>query len=569
MKLFRQLIKFLASPTTVFYFFLATLAVPNVILSITEQLTVWGQLANVILPVGVYYLLMTISRRVGVTVLCMFPFAFFAAFQLVLLYLYGRSVIAVDMFLNLVTTNAGEVGELLGNLMFIIVVVIVLYLPPIVWSIISLSRHGSQQLDQRWIKVNRTVAAIMTFIGLVLTTGCCLFDENYSLKRDMYPINVAYNLSLAVDRTVTFNDYDSNVRDYSFSATSTHDPLQREIYVLVVGETSRAANWQLLGYDRQTNPKLSTRDNVIAFSRALSESNTTHKSVPMLLSHLDASNFNDSINHVKSIVTAFKEAGFATAFFSNQRPNHSYIDKFIAEADTSLFIRENPGTIDTSDLNLIPFIDKIIALNNPKQLIVIHTYGSHFNYYDRYSHNHAKFLPDNSTEATPENRDQLINAYDNSIVATDDLLDAIIERLSKVDNATTAMVYTSDHGEDIYDDDRQLFLHASPCPSINQIHVPFIVWTSAQYNELYPTVRENLSANSNKNMSSSQSFFNTSLEIAGISTPVLNKNSSVASASFKPGERRYLNDHNQSVDLYRAGFQQTDLDEMKRRQLDR
>ena len=108
----------------VFYFFLLTLILPNVLLSFTEPLGVAGAIANVLLPGGIIYMLMSISPRLGRTIWLMFPLIFFAAFQIVLLSLYGRSIIAVDMFLNIVTTNAAEVSELLGNMFPIIGVVI-------------------------------------------------------------------------------------------------------------------------------------------------------------------------------------------------------------------------------------------------------------------------------------------------------------------------------------------------------------------------------------------------------------------------------------------------------------
>ena len=109
---------------------------------------------------------------------------------------------------------------------------------------------------------------------------------------------------------------------------------------MVVGETSRALNWSLYDYDRDTNPELSKIEGVTSFCHVLTESNTTHKSVPMLLSPVSAQNF-DSIYYRKSIITAFKEAGFQTAFFSNQRYNHSFIDFFGMEADTYDFIKED------------------------------------------------------------------------------------------------------------------------------------------------------------------------------------------------------------------------------------
>ena len=58
---------------------------------------------------------------------------------------------------------------------------------------------------------------------------------------------------------------------------------------MVVGETSRACNWSIYGYGRNTNPELLNTDGLTAFNRVLTESNTTHKSAPMLLSPVSAS----------------------------------------------------------------------------------------------------------------------------------------------------------------------------------------------------------------------------------------------------------------------------------------
>ena len=110
---------------------------PNIILSFTESLSVWQRITNTLLPCGIYILLMSTTSKVCKSTLWMFFLMFFAAFQLVLLYLYGRSVIAVDMFLNLVTTNPDEVNELLGSMGIIILVVCIMYLPPLVTAIIG------------------------------------------------------------------------------------------------------------------------------------------------------------------------------------------------------------------------------------------------------------------------------------------------------------------------------------------------------------------------------------------------------------------------------------------------
>lgn len=157
----------------------------------------------------------------------------------------------------------------------------------------------------------------------------------------------------------------------------------------------------------------------------MSESNTTHKSVPLILSHLDSSNYGDSIYVVKSIISLFREAGFRTAFISNQERNGSFIDFFGEEADTTVFLKDKGvGASKTgTDLDLLAEFDRIVSRPAKKQLVVLHCYGSHFSYRDRYTDEFRRFLPDDYSEAQPSERDRLVNAYDNSLLVTDMVLD--------------------------------------------------------------------------------------------------------------------------------------------------
>lgn len=116
MKLFKNIKKWLENQEHLFYLFLLILIVPNIILCFTEPMPVVAKVCNVLLPFAFYYLLMTLSRNCGKMFWILFLFIFFGAFQIVLLYLFGQSIIAVDMFLNLVTTNSSEAMELLDNL---------------------------------------------------------------------------------------------------------------------------------------------------------------------------------------------------------------------------------------------------------------------------------------------------------------------------------------------------------------------------------------------------------------------------------------------------------------------
>ncbi|MCM1356586.1 MAG: lipid A phosphoethanolamine transferase [Staphylococcus sp.] len=488
----------------------------------------------------------------------MFPLVFLAAFQIVLLKLYGRSIIAVDMFLNLVTTNVAEVTELLGNMLPAIILVVVLYVPSLIAASVFISKRI--RLTDRFLRINRNIAAATCVAGLLaLICAETISCGNYSVKADLYPVNVCYNIYLAYDRTRRTLAYDKTSAGFRYDSYSVHPDNERELYLLVIGETSRAGNWQLMGYDRNTNPKLSKRGDIYHAPKTYSESNTTHKSVPMLLSPVDATTFDEKIYSVKSIITAFKEAGFSTAFLSNQRYNHSFIDFFAFESDTTVFIKENDTlTLDLDinrkpDSDLMPILDEIIAKGKLKQLVVLHTYGSHFNYRDRYMEEDNIFAPCDYHKAAANERQKLINAYDNTIVVTDRFLNSCIERLESI-GGLCGLLYTSDHGEDIYDDKAERFLHASPRPTIHQVHVPMIAWLSDEYKTTYPEYSDNVSRNMRRLVSSSRSYAPSALDMAGIKVSgnaLPDTTASLFSRDYKPRTPLYLSDHNKAVDLNR------------------
>lgn len=533
------------------------LLVPNVVLSFTEQMSVWARVTNVVLPLGLFCMLLSLTRKIGKAVVLMLPLMIFAAFQLVLLYLYGRSVIAVDMFLNVVTTNPGEVGELLGNLTPIMIVVFVLYLPPLAVGSVAWSRKWL--LPDACVRMTRKCSLVIMVLGFVLLAVSKFSKGNYAVHKHLFPINAIYNMCTAINRTMLTSHYDESSAGFSYQSVSERSDSMAQTYVLVIGETSRAINWQLLGADEATNPTLMGREGLVAFDKALSQSNTTHKSVPMLISHLEASNFGDSVYCSKSIITAFKEAGFTTWFLSNHLRNRSFIDFFGQEADTCLFIRDYEEELSLhSDFSLLPYFQNALNSSERRKLIVLHTYGSHFNYADRYPESMRKFMPDSPSEAKPEYRESLLNAYNNSVLSTAALLDSVITSLQSRD-ALSAMVYASDHGEDIFDDERNLFLHASPCPSYFQIHVPMLVWISSRLNAQYPQLLASANDNAHKYVASSEAYFHTAMQLAGLRSPYAKMCKSLVSGSYAEPRAVYLNDHNESVPLEDCGLLEHDF----------
>ena len=550
------------------------LLLPNIALCYTECLAPWACGVNVLLPLSLYMLFFSVAKRPGKMIWWAFIFVFFAAFQLVLLYLFGTGVIAVDMFLNLVTTNPGEAMELLDNLAPAVVGVFVVYLPLLILGGVNIRRDSRlsvsfQQRVRHW-------AMQIGAIGLFCLLASYLVVDGYRMRNQLYPVNVCYNLYLAFERDAASENYREASRDFKFDARSEHSATAPEVYVMVVGETARAHNFSLYGYPRNTNPLLSKTPGIKAFPNVTTQSNTTHKSVPMLLSAASAEDF-ERLFHEKGILAAFKEAGFHTVFISNQLPNHSFIDFLGEQADEHYFLKkEDASQGNHYDEDLLQKLDEILPLADAsssahyhyryrKLFVVLHSYGSHFNYQERYPRSFAYFKPDSRSEAKPENRRDLLNAYDNTIRYTDYILHGIIERLQKwegvqtktdgvYDQPISAMLYTSDHGENIFDDERSLFLHAAPKASDYELHVPFIIWTSDGFSKQYPDILKALGENRSKQVQSSLSAFHTMLGIGGILTRYRLDEYSVASGKYHPTKLLYIDDHDEAIPQEDAKF---------------
>lgn len=531
----------------VLYFYaVAALLLPNVGLCFTEGMGLWACVANLVFPLGLAVCLLTVFRNPGKSVWMVFPFVFLAAFQLVLLYLFGQGIISVDMFLNVVTSNSDEIRELLDNLVPAVGSVFVIYLPLLVAAVWAW--HGRHTLTVLFLRRARQVGGVLVVAG-TLCVEVAVRREGYCVSEQLYPVNVCYNLGLALQRGYQQLHYVEATAGYRFEARSEHPADSTEVYVLVIGETARAHNFALYGYRRDTNPRLSRQESLVAFSRVTTQSNTTHRSVPMLLTAATATDYN-RLYHEKGILAAFREAGFHTVFLSNQRRNHSIIDFLGMQADEWVFLKEQKDAADTdrSDEGLVDALDSVLAQGRTKEFVVLHTYGSHFNYRERYPRRTAVFLPDDKTDAKYENRAELRNAYDNSIVFTDRVLHDIISSLKRR-GAQAAMLYTSDHGENLFDDSRRLFLHASPRASIYELHVPFLLWLSDTYITAYPDNAAAVSANRRKRAESSVTTFHTILQLAGIDTPYADRSLSVADTSYAARQRKYINDHNEPQPL--------------------
>lgn len=539
---------------SLFYTFLLVNLIPNLFLLYTEPYNFSGKLLLILLPLGVYLSFLSLTKRQGAMQLWLTPLFFFHAFQLVVFSLFKEDVIAVDMFLNLVTTNVSEATELLGSILLPTLLVCVVYILAIVGA--ARSFKSKTYYSQSFRNKNLMAGLIIILGSLPLFLSAKEVNtQHFTCHENLYPVNVFYNMGFSIDKFHKINNYKTTSKDFSFQAQKDSVSSQREVYVLVIGETSRADNWQLYGYERETNPYLKKDDSVIFFRDALTQSNTTHKSVSILLSGASAENY-DCIYSQRSLIEAFKETGFTTVFLSNQAKNSSFIEYFAQEAEYLEYYRSRNIQTNHFDEVLLHRLQHYIESVTGNLLIVVHTYGSHFNYNERYPKEFAQFMPDQFSRIDKKNREMMVNAYDNSILYTDYFLHRIGQILDE-SGLCAAYLYISDHGEDIMDDDRERFLHASPNPTYYQLRVPLVTWFSENYEITYPEKVQAAHDNSIKPVSSSM-VFHTFLDMADIQTDYLHKNNSLVSTHFTPSMRMYLGDHDNPIPYYQTNLKRQD-----------
>lgn len=525
--------------------FVAALMIPSLVLIFTDNYSFIRAVAAVLIPTGFYTLWAVASRRSGLMIWGGLIWMIFAALQLVLLYMFGNSIVAVDMFTNLFTTNTNEAGELLGNIWPMVMFVAVLYLP-----LLLLAAHS---LRQKFIiaPTTRRYAAITG--AIMVLAGCA------TLQFDVFPFNVAENLYRSFDELVHVRRYPSSSAEFDYKATRNKTTNQREIYVMIIGEAARAANWQLYGYERETTPLLASQENLVVYKNVLTQSNATHKSVPLILSSVSANNHSE-IYQRKSIVQLYKDAGFRTLVVSCQAPNRGMIQMMCDGADSVIYLN---GQHDGAMLD--PLCEAI--QNDSSDLFVLmHSYGSHFNYAERYPAEFSRYTPDDDVSISRKNRERMVNAYDNSILYTDWFISQVIKTLND-EKCCSAMFYCSDHGEDLYDDRRGRFLHSSPTITYYQAHVACLGWYSDAWREANP--EKALAAENNTFApATTHSAFHTVAQLAEIESEYISSKVSLVSGAFNYNiERHYLSDHCEPKRYIDMGLNRDDVKEFAMRDI--
>ena len=571
-QLYSRLKAFIIAGDQRIYYWILVLAllVPNLVLSIVMQQSSVGRILNVLVMLPIYMLLLALAKRPGRIYWGLVVLILLHVFQLVLLTIFSGSVVAVDMILNLFTSEPDEAGELLSNILLPISGILGGYVLTLLLA--TASARNPRPLPPSFRRRVSLWGLGLLLLALPIWIGAKRRAPYLHLRAEVYPMSVFYNMYLATKKLSEVIHYSYSSEDFSYGATSKHPKDEREVYVLVLGETNRAYSWSLYGYGRPTTPRLDSlagSGQLSVYRDVLTQSNTTYKSIPIILSPADAEAA-DQLPRIQGILTAFREAGFYTAYVTNQPGNHSYVDFFAMQGDEYHSLRKDrklrqrkgqrPGRL--YDRDMLPYLDRLLSSEHPKLFIVLHTYGAHFSYRDRYPAEEAAFPVGKRYSGSEGDSLSLRAAYDNAVRQTDHFVAEVIARLGQQDRLA-AMLYVSDHGEDVYDDSRERFLHSSPDISYYQLHVPLVLWTSPSYREHYPLIWRAALSNQQQ-PASTNAVFHTLLDVAGVRTRYRQETKSLVNRAFKAGQRYYLNDRYECVPIEQLELADEDLELIRR-----
>lgn len=332
----------------------------------------------------------------------------------------------------------------------------------------------------------------------------------------------------------------------------------QEIYVVVIGETSRRISWSLFGYSRPTTPRLDAiKSDLILFDRVSSNATNTILSVPLALTRAAPARREVSLSE-KSIITLLRQSGFDTYWISNQDRSEALfnpISRIALEAEHVSFPEDiqGDGRGDAFDSNLLTRLNDALASLAPgaKAVFFLHMEGSHFGYKERYPASFASFSGgQRAPRSLPAHELQLVDEYDNSIYFTDHNLRGMIDRLSGCD-CKAGLIFFSDHGERLFDNGLadSDFGHGFPTVSRQEIDVPFLVWLSSAYRKDNPSLVETLESNAPAT-AELNNVFETITDLAGVDYDGREASLSLFSAKFRPpAELQVLNTNEATVSL--------------------
>jgi glucan phosphoethanolaminetransferase (alkaline phosphatase superfamily) len=508
---------------------IALLMLPNLIWLCVGQGLAW--VSGLIIPTLLLtFVFALFGKKIWLACLLLAPFAALAPAEAFYIATYKHPTSA-QILASLGATNPRETYEYFSSALLPIMLCISTGL-----SLALLAARWSWRSGIRWQHATRNwILAIYLMVPLVsmliffainakspktrVAHGELVVNDLYQLFEPGYPFGltariVQYHVEWAKMRREA-----AQVNAFDFHAHRVASTSKRQIYVLVIGESSRRDHWQLFGYQRETNPKLTHVSNLVTIPDMVTSWPLTLGAVPLILTRKPPADFEQFWKEA-SVLRAMQEGGFDTYWISNQYPVGFY-DSAIAiyayQANHVSF--HNYASVITPggyDDDLLQPLRNALKESPGDLFIVLHMMGSHDDYDFRYPSTFKYFQPAMTDPGKDgSSYDRTGNSYDNTIRYTDYVLSSVIDTL-RGSGTTAAMLYESDHGEDLATPDCKLSGHGNG--SIYDYQIPAFFWYSDEYARAFPERVAAFRSNASQPVLSADTFASL-IDMVGISIP--------------------------------------------------
>ena len=449
-------------------------------------------------------------------------FYLLAAFSAYFADSYGV-IIDKDMLINAAETNVTEAIGLLSWRALIYFAV--LFAVPVFFLY---KIEISQQSAFKRIS-HHSALAILSLVTIAVTFfassafSTSFFREQKQIRVYSSPLSALYATYQIANRTF-FNGAQLFTKIGEDAAI--HPPSNdRELIILVVGETARADRFSLNGYSRNTNPLLS-KESIVSFTNVASCGTSTAISVPCMFSMDGKDKFDLSkFKHKENLLDVIGKTGINILWRDNNSSSKGVADRFAYEDFRTS--KSNPVCDpECRDIGMLKGLDEHISKQKKGDIvIVLHQMGSHGpSYHERVPEAFQKFKPVCKTNQLDKcTNEEISNAYNNTILYTDYFLSEVIKFLKKYDDRfETSMLYVSDHGESL--GESGMYLHGMPYSLSPKAvtNVPLILWFGKELIKTQNLDMDLLRRQRNKEISHDE-VFHTVLGILEIQTNIYKK----------------------------------------------
>ena len=379
-------------------------------------------------------------------------------------YMFNYQVVLdKTMMGNIFNTEYSESSELITFNLLLFIGFIGL-IPAYFYIKLKISR-----VDRVKVAINGVIGLTISIVILYINASSWLWIDKYAslLGGKILPWSYIINTNRYYASLNNSTDGQMCLPDGQFSHT------KKMVFVLVIGETARSDNFSLYGYHRETNPKLQQTPNLLAFKNTKSCTTYTTGSLACMLSHTE------KVDNFEALPTYLARQGADVIWRTNNWGEPAIdVSSYVKASDLRPSCQGDGCNLD--EVLLTNLIETIESSTKQKILIVLHTKGSHGpSYYSRYTASFNQFKPVcRDEEISKCTSQELINAYDNTILYTDHFLATLIAKLKSLQSIPSAMMYMSDHGESL--GEQGLYLHGTPysfAPDY-QKNIPFLFWAS-------------------------------------------------------------------------------------------